>query len=83
MQTPQAMSVLRHPYRFAVRWSSGEVEGARIEARTLDDAVQLLQVELRARSAAEPALGRPRLVEPCLLNRQELDHVELDWRRAG
>lgn len=77
------MSVLRHPYSFAVRWSSGEVEGARVEARTLAEAVQALQLELCARCKAEPALGRPRLVEPCLLNRQELDHVELDWRRAG
>lgn len=77
------MSVLCHLFTFAIRWSSGEVEGARIEARTVELAEQRLQRDLQVRAAAEPGLGRPRLVAPCLLNRLELDHVELDWQRTG
>lgn len=77
------MSVLCHLFTFAVRWSSGEVEGARIEARSEGLAELRLRRELQARAAAEPGLGRPRLVAPCLLNRLELDHVEGDWQRAG
>lgn len=77
------MSILRHLFHFAVRWSTGEVEGTRIQARNPEDAEALLLEELRIRSAAEPNLGRPRIVAPCLLSRLELDHVELDWQRAS
>ena len=76
------MSVLRHLYAFAVRWSSGEVEGTRVPGRSEAAAEALLLEALRTRSEAEPALGRPRIVPACLLSRLELDHVELDWQRA-
>lgn len=77
------MSILRHLFHFAVRWSSGEVEGTRIQARSPEAAEALLLEELRVRTLAEPSLGKPRIVAPCLLSRLELDHVELDWQRAS
>ena len=77
------MSILRHLFPFAVRWSSGEVEGAQVQARSLEAAEALLRLELQARAEWDRALGKPRIVAPCLLNRLELDRVELDWKRAS
>lgn len=77
------MSILRHLFHFAVRWSSGEVEGARVQARSMEDAEDRLWRELQARAEWDRALGKPRIVAPCLLSRLELDHVELDWKRAS
>ena len=77
------MSILRHLFHFAVRWSSGELEGTRIEARSLEAAEARLFEELLARATAQPDLGKPRIVAPCLLSRLERDHVELDWQRAS
>lgn len=77
------MSILRHLFDFAVRWSSGEVEGTRVEAHSQAAAEARLLEDLRIRAAAEPLLGTPRLVPPCLLSRLELDHVECDWLRAS
>ena len=77
------MSILRHLFQFAVRWSSGELEGTQIQARSLEDAEARLLEALVVRARAEPFLGKPRLVAPCLLSRLELDHVELDWQRAS
>lgn len=83
LHPPGAMSLLRHPFPFAIRWSHGEVEGTWVLARSLADAEDRLTQELQARAAAEPDLGRPSIVPDCLLSRAERDHVELDWRRAG
>lgn len=77
------MSLLRHLFPFAVRWSHGEVEGTWVLAHSPEDAQDRLARELRIRSAADPELGVPHIVPACLLSRLELDHVELDWRRAG
>jgi hypothetical protein len=77
------MSILRHLFQFAVRWSSGEVEGAQVQARSFEAAEARLQEQLQARADWDRSLGRPRIVAPCLLSRLELDHVELDWKRAS
>lgn len=77
------MSIWRHSFPFAVRWSRGEVEGTWVLAHNPAAAQALLERELQARAASDPDRGRPEIVPDCLLSRRERDHVEWDWRRAG